>query len=526
MKYAFALIFAFAANASARRVEKLPSPAGGGRSMEVIAEEAFVRFDPALPSGARVARLEAVGAKLLREYGDGSVHVALPSGMSVPAGLAALRAVPGVLASSPNHAYRALKQPNDPSLGSQYHFTMIDAFAAWEYETGSSSRVTVAVIDTGMDPTHPDLTAKFIAQHQNCSTGACAPEGGTGTLPVSACQHGTNVAGVAAASSNNGIGIAGISWGAQLVSLRVFTTTGCNPDCSDVSQAQQCLTSDDALKAALDYAANTLQNSALAGRVIVNLSVGAGGTPCPTGVPSGVNVQASVTNAVNKGVVVVAAAGNDGSSVNAPGNCTGVIPVGATDASNNLAAFSSRGAELASNGLVAPGVSLFTTNAGGGYTTASGTSFSSPLVAGLAALIVSAQPGKTPAEVQSILRGSANNIGLASNLQGAGRANAYNAMRLAQTGALAFDGMKKPIAFPNPFRVSSDIRVSFAVPPNLQGSNATIKIFTLTGSLVRTLKGLTWDGKNESGNPVATGTYVFLVSSDAGNATGRVAVIR
>ncbi|OGS00681.1 MAG: hypothetical protein A2V88_07310 [Elusimicrobia bacterium RBG_16_66_12] len=314
-----------------------------------------------------------------------------------------------------------------------------------------------------------------------------------------------------------------MSWGAQLLSLKVFLNGDCpSSDCSDAG----CLTNDPGVIAAIDHAV-TLQNTPAAGKVVINMSLGGPGA-CASA------LQTAITNAVAAGVVVVAAAGNDGGAVNNPGNCAGVIPVAATDASGGIASFSSRGSELAANGLAAPGVSVLTTDMGGGTAYATGTSFSAPHVAGMAALIMSAKPLSTPAQVKTILRASADNIGLGTASQsplgqsaGAGRLNAFLAARLAIRGSLAgAPGEQKVVAFPNPFRASRDTAVTFALPDSLKGSDATIKIYTLDGQLVRELNSSTWNGRNDGGRLVASGTYVFAVATSQGKRTGRVSVIR
>jgi flagellar hook assembly protein FlgD len=125
-----------------------------------------------------------------------------------------------------------------------------------------------------------------------------------------------------------------------------------------------------------------------------------------------------------------------------------------------------------------------------------------------------------------MIRGGADSIG-AGALSGAGRIDAFRSLRLAVNGTLAdFSGDQKPIAFPNPFRTSQAGVVSFSIPISQQGANAYIKIYTMAGEYVQTVSGLTWDGRNAAGNLVATGTYIFVVSTANGSARGRVAVIR
>jgi len=491
--------------------------AGQSRSYPVVSGMASLRLTPGATAQLDAA-LAAAGASRIADLGNGWISVGWTDGAPVASRLPALQALPGVAAAEPSHVYHLHRTPNDPLVNSEYQLAQVDAFGAWEYEVGASSRVTIAVIDAGIDGTQPDLTAKLAnttSQIFDQTTGV----GSNNNPPTPACNHATRVAGVAAASSDNGLQVAGLSWGAQLVSFKVFGDALCNMDCSDAAFPNSCTASDNAVAGAINKAV-TLQNTAAYGHIVINMSLG-GASPC-----SG-TVQSAVTNAVNAGIPVVAAAGNDGSAVNAPGNCAGVIPMGATDSGNNVAVFSSRGPELASGGLVAPGVSVVTTDVGGNTTSATGTSFSSPMGAGLAALILSAQPTDTPAQVRTLMRAGAEDIGQPSTVQGAGRMNAYRSLRLAVKGTLAgFDGEQKPIAFPNPFRLSLTPKVSFAIPSSLSGSAFDLKIYTLDGGFVRELTAPVWDGKNADGGFVASGTYVFVVSTSKGTSRGRMAVIR
>lgn len=512
------LALLLAAPARALKTETLggaAAAAAGVKTLTVASGQALLRLSSGTAPSALDGPLAAAGAVRLSDLGSGWIGVGWSNGARVADKLAALKALPGVAAADPSRVYRPLRLPDDPLVNAQYALSQVNAPAAWEYETGASSRVTIAVVDSGIDGTQPDLAAKLT----NTTSMAFNPNTGVVSAdnpPTAACDHATRVAGVAAASSDNGLQVAGMSWGAQLVSYKVFRNSDCPaPDCSDAG----CLTNDPGIVAAINQAV-AVQNTAAYGHVVVNMSLGGSGS-CPAA------VQTAVTNAVAAGVVVVAAAGNDGGAVNNPGNCAGVIPMGATDSTNQVAAFSSRGAELASGGLVAPGVAVLTTDISSGTANATGTSFASPMGAGLAALVLSAKPALTPAQVQTDLRAGAEDVGQSATVQGAGRMNAYRSLRLAVKGTLGgFDGEQKPIAFPNPFRTSRDATVSFAYPPSLQGGDAAIKIYTMDGQFVREVRGLSWDGKNASGNPVASGAYVFVVSTGKGSARGRLAVIR
>lgn len=553
------LVFSFlAAPASALRVEKMtytklaPSGLSVPVEMEVVSGEALVKFSAATTVAEKKANLEAVGAIFVEDLPmtGGWTHVVLPAGISVPAGLTVLRGVPGIVEVAPNHAYRPLKIPNDPSYASQYHLSNINAPAGWEFETGGSSRVTIAVMDAGIDLTHPDLASKLVLTNQFCDPGACTSTTGPGSCADpstdslacvaetdpdgTACNHGTRVAGVAAAVSNNGSQVSGVSWEAQLVSLRVFRDADCSVSCGNLT-ISGCATDDTAIIHAVNHSTG-IANTPAVGRLVLNVSIG-GAAPCAAAVQTAFDEA----EAAPHNIVIVVSAGNNGSEVNAPGICNKVIPVGATDENNNVANFSSRGAQLAANGVVAPGVNIVTTDFGGGVTaSATGTSFSAPVVSGLAALILAKDPTLSAAQVKANLRGGTVGIGLSSlNLAssakapvgiitGAGLVDAFRTLKLTAEGTLAgFEGDEKVIAFPNPFRPGAHGAVTITIPLSIQSANTSIRIYTMGGEIVRDLGASTsWDGKNDFGTDVATGVYLILAKTDVGNQKARVALIR
>lgn len=553
------------ASAQAYRIERISGPgtsAIGGKTIEVAAEETMVKFSTRTASD-HAAVLARIGASVVQEFpGIGWTHVALASGTPVVSGMNQLRALPEIIQVQPNHVYRPSRVPSDPLVPSQPNLSQINAFGGWEYETGASNAVTIAIVDSGIDGSHTDLNAKIInlganARSMDCTANPCVADNGHGAgIPSGNCSHGTQTAGVAAASANNGVGIAGISWGANLVSIKIFScaggteTSSCNGGCAGEFQNSASAT-DAVIIRAINYVIG-MNGVAGVGRIVMNMSFGSAGQACTAGDTSAAvgALQAALQNAAGtgQGIVMAAATGNTpsgGSVVDQPANCAptvaGLIPVGSVDANNGVSFFSNRGSELACCGVVAPGENIETTQAGGGFTSNSGTSFSAPTVAGLAALILSAKPTATSDEVRSIIRAGADKIGISSlgaagpslsaqpsgNLSGAGRIDMFRSMRLAVKGTLAdFAGDQKAIAVPNPFRPGTQGSVMITIPTALQSSNATIRIYTVDAKLVRTLTGLSWDGKNESGNPVVSGTYVFEVKTDAGKTTGRLAVIR
>ena len=187
-----------------------------------------------------------------------------------------LQAVTGVAFVEPNYLVQALDViPNDPGWGSQYGLTAIRAPQGWELSSGSSS-VTIAIIDSGVDLSHADLAGKITAGYDFVNND---------DTPQDDFGHGTHVAGIAAALGNNGTGVAGVSWGARVMPLKVLSSTGSGTYAN--------------VAAAIVWAADH-------GAQVINLSLG--------GVSPSATLEAAVVYAYNKGMLLVAASGNTGSS--------------------------------------------------------------------------------------------------------------------------------------------------------------------------------------------------------------------
>ncbi len=514
-------VLAPAGPAFAFNIERLAhfSPASGRSScLEVAAGSAIVRFKTGVSSSAASAALVSSGFSVLNTFERFNWSaVALPGGMGVAAGLLLLKSNPIVEWAEPNRVYRSKKTSSDIYLSRQYALSQVQAYGAWEYETGFSSRVTVAVLDTGIDSAHPEISGKLTGTSRafNPFSGAAS----NNQPPTAACNHATRAAGVAAAASDNSAGVAGMSWGAKLLSLKVFADGDCYNDCSD--EGGGCGTSETTIAAAINDVI-PLHNTAIAGKVVINMSLGDTGS-CSTSLQTAVNV------ATTTGLMLFAAAGNGGAAfIDSPANCDGVISVGATDLDDTQASFSNSDTLMITKGLTAPGVDLYTTDIGSGYASASGTSFSSPLTAGLAALLWSARPDLSGAQIFDIMRNSADDLGSTGPDRdyGWGRINALKAMRLAVTGSKQFAGSNKAVAYPNPFRPKTHRLVSFTVPEDMMAPNTEVKVYTSEGELVKKVVGSAWDGKNEAGAAVASGVYIFRVKTDKDAAVGKLALIR
>jgi subtilisin family serine protease len=306
--------------------------------------------------------------------------------------------------AEPNYLFHISILPDDPRFSDEWglHNTGqtggtedadIDAPEAWDIITGTID-VLIAVIDTGVDHTHEDLDDGRVRtdmdkDYVNDDDDAMDDHG-----------HGTHVAGTIAAEANNGIGVAGVMWQAEILPLKVLTSYGVG--------------SSDDIAAAIRYAADQDAD-------VINMSLG--DFFCSQTIAEAVNYAY-----FDQGVVIVAAAGNSGSSISYPAKHPPIIAVGATDHDDERAYFSSYGDAL---DVVAPGVGIWST-VPGGYDTFSGTSMASPHVAGVVGLLLAQRPDLTPGQVREILRQSADDLGEADfdRYYGYGRVNAYQALQM------------------------------------------------------------------------------------------------
>lgn len=293
-----------------------------------------------------------------------------PAGASVAALARAYSRNPNVEFAEPDYRVRATLTPNDPYYLLQWAPPKVSAPAAWDTTTGSSS-ATVAILDTGVDSTHPDLAGRVVAGYDYVNHDAD---------PTDDHGHGTMCAGVIGANGNNGLGVAGMDWAARLMAIKVLDSTGYGYE-SDIASA-------------VIYAADR-------GARVISMSLG-GRLPDET-------LRLAVEYAYARGCILVASSGNDGtSSVSYPAAFDHVIAVGATDSADVLASFSNYGA---AQDVVAPGVSIVTTSRGGGYAYFSGTSAAAPFVSGLTGLLLAKDAGLTNTEAETAIRAGAVDLG-------------------------------------------------------------------------------------------------------------------
>lgn len=512
MKFLFIFILFF--SSASAQTEKISLMSSNGKNISYEAESGKLIVDLAGKEDKK-SQLEKAGYKILEKLSDRNYLVSYSSGFKVNSVLDEIKKMG--FTASPNRIYRIKSMPNDPALNSQYYLSKISAYSAWEYETGASNTVTIAVVDSGVSASHSDLSSKIHASG-NIRVPA---DGSLGPFandpPTPACYHATAVAGAAAAATNNSLGMAGVSWGAKILSAKVFNDADCNINCGDAS-ANGCTTSDAAIIKAINYL-KTLQNTPAYGKIIVNLSLGGGG-PCLSA------LQSEINDAYSKGLVFVASAGNDSSDVNSPANCSNVIPVSATDENDVLAYFSSKGSSML-NGVSAPGTSIYTAYLPNTYAYDNGTSFSAPIVSGVLALMWSNKPSLSNFELTETIKKTADDLGERGpdSLYGWGRVNAFRSL-LFISGNSSFSSSKKITAFQSPFYPSKDKIINFYVPPEIITSDMKIFIYDFNGDLAAEVKNFSWDGKNAAGASAASGAYVVITKTDKGKASGKFLLIR
>jgi thermitase len=341
-----------------------------GRTMG--AGRIVVGFKPGVGEAGRRATHQAVGALAAQPLDLPNAAVVQVAPNAVAQALAAYKSRPDVAWAEPDYVRRATFTPNDVQSGGQWALTKIGVPIAWDVTTGQAA-TRVAILDCGIFsesstypspdglPGHPDLRGKVIAE-QNFTDAA------TGTDDY--CDHGTLMAGIAGANTNNGVGVAGVGFNVSLLNGKVLNDNGDGLD---------------------SWVANGIIWATNSGANVISMSLGGDG-PCSA------TIQTAIDYAWNNGAVIVAAAGNGGVDgvgdpfAENPANCAHVIAVGAIDQNDNRATFSNYGAAV---GLAAPGVNVYSTDFIGQYGNVSGTSPATPHVAAVAALLKSTAYGSS-----------------------------------------------------------------------------------------------------------------------------------
>ena len=330
-------------------------------------EDVVVKLDGASPAAVATA----LGGELGLAVSDDTVVVR--------DAIAGAGRPPGAAWVAPDTTYRAARDPSDAcfractealALDGQVELRTIGAPAAWDVTTGSAS-IVVAVLDGVVDTQHRDLAGKVTAGPRFV-TDDCDD-----ATPIER-SHATGVAGLVGAATDNGLGIAGLGWSTRVLAITVLDACGVGT-ASEVSAG--------------------LRHAADAGADVINLSLAGAAHPA---------LAEAVRYAQSRGALIVAAAGNSGTSAQQfPAAYDGVVAVGSTSADGTrLSDFSNRGSWV---DLVAPGESVLSTaTTTGGYAQYDGTSFAAPLVAGAAALVLATHPTFVAADVANRLARTAD----------------------------------------------------------------------------------------------------------------------
>jgi len=463
----------------------LPAQAGAPAAAKAL-EYAKSRILIAPRAGLAPAEL----AKILASYGGKAAKmgqsnlyvVELPANAAAPSVVEQLGRHQHIKFAELDRRIKVAMVPNDPYFGSEWHLNKVGAPTAWNTTQGSG--VTIAVLDSGVDGAHPDLVPNLVAGYNFY-------DNNTNTADV--CGHGTAVAGTAAAASNNSIGVAGVAGQAKIMPIRVAYYDATSGSCYAYTST---------IASGITYAADH-------GARIANISYGplAGST----------TIQNAAQYMKSKGGLVIVSAGNDGINENITPTTT-MIPVSATDTNDVITSWSSYGSFVA---VAAPGAGIWTTSKGGIYQAWSGTSFSSPLTAGVVGLMMAANPALDGSQVESLLYSTAVDLGSAGRdiYYGYGRVNAGAAVQAAVAATSTVDTQAPTASISAPLAsstVSGLVPVNVSAADNVGVSRVELQV---NGSTVATDTAspfsFSW---NSTGVPNGMANLVAVAYDAAGNA--------
>ena len=534
--------------------------APGARVLAAIAH-------PSLPAdrAARPAAAAPAPTPALARHGPAAASVTPPAagrdltrrylvlaGAADPAAAARdLRAVPGVAAAMVAGTRALFLVPNDPHFVTQWHLrgptvepASFDFPAAWDLEWGAAD-VVIAIIDTGVDWSHPDLAGTAWLNADEIP-GNGVDDDGNGRIddlrgwdcgnndadarPETYLEqgldvgfHGSHCAGIAAAATNNGVGVAGAAPGCRVMPLKV------NDSASQIT--------DTAITAAFVYAITN-------GARVISMSFGG-----PDQGGAAAFYQDLVDQALAAGITCVAAAGNNNdASLMYPAACAGVISVGATNQAGQRASFSTYGAWVTVN---APGEHIWSTiqsnydfdfltgllymlsygwDGTNPYMYCDGTSMACPLVAGVCGLVRSRDPSLSPAAVRQLLITTGQQVAYDQPL-------GVKVDPVAALAALDPTGAPAPAvplavgAWPNPFNPRTELQLTLAAAGPVR-----LAIVDLRGREVRTLlagetlpagrTAVAWDGRDDAGRPLGSGVYLARATAAGRTASAKLVLVK
>jgi thermitase len=297
--------------------------------------------------------------------------------------------------AEPNYVAHAFLVPNDPYFSKQWGMTKVNALQAWDISSGSAS-VKIAILDTGIDQDHEDLAGKIAGQKNFTNSFTLDDKYG----------HGTHVAGIAAAVTNNNKGVAGLGYQTKLMNVKILDDNG---------------------SGYYSWIINGIKWAADNGAKVINLSLG--------GSSGSKALEDAINYAWVKGVVLACAAGNAGNDKpNYPAYYEKCLATAATNSNDQKASFSTYGSWV---DVAAPGVDIFSTvpnqkskvSKNKNYDYLSGTSMATPHVAGLAALVWATSYGTSGSAVRDRIESTADSVAGTGTYWSKGRINAYEAIK-------------------------------------------------------------------------------------------------
>ena len=482
-------------------------------------DELLIGMTPAADSDGGKT-VSALGTTL-RHFAQSHVyHLRVRPGTDVRKLMAKLKNTPGVAYVEPNHlvSHADISLPNDPALNSgnaQWAPFQTATAQAWDiWKPKNTKPIIIAVVDSGVDDKHPDLTNMILRDAKGNVIGYNALTNTVGPTPAD-CPHGTHVAGIAAAQTNNGQGISGMAgWTGdsgytdtshiKVMPVKVLDANG-NGTTANVA-------------AGVDWAVAHGAN-------IINLSLG-GPDPDST-------LYKSIQNAWAKNCVIVAAAGNYGTTMSFyPAAVNNVVSVAATsyNAADSLPSWSSRGWWVT---VSAPGDTIMSTMPNGQYAYDSGTSMASPHVAGLAALIWAQNPALKNSDIVKTIVAATDKYPASADpiARGSGRINSYNALKAVNaalptvSGFITLPGCANVAQrFTLEFR-SVDGALDYTVPVTLTPTapGSSVGAFAVPGvpsaSYSLAIRGGTWLQKDVALTPASLSAPIS-VSLEGGDANG------
>lgn len=403
--------------------------AGGSAASATAAGEALVKFRPGASAALVAAAHARAGARVVGAIAPiGYQRVRIDPSLPLETALASYRSDPIVAVAEPNHVVRLAAASDDPcrvgvcaGVRGQWALAMTNAESAWDgfltaAQKRSAPRVTVAVVDTKLDATHPDFANPGSPSPDAADGGQLDLAGARDWVPASAQSgaaryHGSYVAGLVAAATNNAAGVAGLGFRATILPLTVVDGTG-RADAASLADA-------------IVYAHAR-------GARVINLSLGLAADSSAVR-----DAIRSVTSGANPSLVVAAAGNNTGSAPFYPGSYPEVLSVAGTGAADAPAVCSNHNANVS---VSAPAERVVSLDVGGGFVAPPcGTSAAAPQVSALAALLFAQDPGRTPADVRRIVEAAADDLGPLGRDDrfGHGRINAERALRAGPKATLA-----------------------------------------------------------------------------------------